>query len=104
MNADVCNAIQTKEIVMNSKFPVLSAISRLLWGLGWLIAVGGIVYGIRGGVFDVDGMIGVIVLALGLFVVAISEIIGVLFAIEQNTRTQRSEALPLAATAPAMAE
>jgi hypothetical protein len=95
---------------MNTKFPVLSAISKVLWAIGWLIALAGVVYGFYNGVYEpnlpghafMQGdawelMEGMIVLGLGLFVVAISEIIGVLFAIEQNTRTHRVDAALAAA-------
>ncbi len=82
---------------MNKRFLVLSFIAKLLWGLGWIIAVGGIVYGLEER--RIGLLIGIVVLALGLFIVAVSEIIGVLFAIEENTRTKAGGDLPLAKVA-----
>lgn len=68
---------------MNKRFPVLSAISSILRFFGWAIALIGSIY------FLSQKSYGFIVLNVvtGLFVVAFGESIGVLFAIEENTRT-----------------
>lgn len=83
----------------SNPFRVLTAISRLLRGLGWIVVVGGALYAVITGIiepmlpghrFDVgdvfDFGVGLAILLVGIFVVAIGEIIGVLFAIEANTR------------------
>lgn len=85
---------------MNSKFPVLSFISSAFKFFGWIIAVGGFGYAIVAGVYEpnqaghsfnpssdgLDIAFGSIGLIIGLVSIAIGEIIGVLFAIEENTR------------------
>lgn len=83
---------------MDQRFVVLSLIAKLLWGLGWIIAVGGIVVALAGGVISRDGLVGLVALTFGLVIVACSEIIGVLFAIERNTRARAGGDLPLAKT------
>ena len=80
-------------------FPVLTFVSRLLRGLGWLVTVAGALYGVimgiiepllpqhRYGVSDVfDCLVGVAIAIVGIGIVAYGELIGVAFAIEANTR------------------
>lgn len=83
---------------INSRFPVLSTVSVILRVVGWLgaiLGVIGIVYGIvapmqPGHAFGLDAVaaiaLGALLILAGLAVVAFSEVIGVLFAIEDNTR------------------
>lgn len=87
---------------MNKRFPVLSTVSALLRVVGWLLVVGGVLYAAYEGIIEPnlpnhwfggqDLLQLVSGLGLGLtgpLTVAFSEIIGVLFAIEENTRTNR---------------
>ena len=79
---------------MNSKFPVLSAVSTLLRVLGWLASVGGIIV-IYAAFSDGErsaALVGVGIVLSGLVVVAFGESIGVLFAIEKNTRLAGTQA------------
>jgi len=84
---------------VNAKFPVLSIVSILIRILGWLGVVAGLYYLIYEGMIEPnleghkfgDGDILQIIQGFtsiigGLVTVAIGEIIGVLFAIEKNTR------------------
>lgn len=90
-------------MVVNERFPVLSTVAKILWFLGILIGIIGILaFGAE--LLEFAKMskpgaewvwstndymriaIGVIFTTLGLFTMAIAEIIGVLFAIEKNTR------------------
>jgi formate-dependent nitrite reductase membrane component NrfD len=86
---------------MNKRFPVLSTVSALLKVVGWLVVVAGVLYAAYEGVIepnlpshsfggeDAFQLIsGVVVGLIGLLTVAFSEVIGVLFAIEENTRTK----------------
>ena len=84
---------------MNPRFPVLSVVSRLLRNLGWATVAVACIWGVKEGIVEpllpghrfaesdafqlVSAVAGAIV---GLIVVAIGEAIGVLFAIEENTR------------------
>ena len=78
---------------MNS-FPVLKFVSTALAFLGWLVVIAGAVIAVAAMVVGdafffgrVGGVIaGVIVVFSGLVGVALGESIGVLFAIEDNTR------------------
>ena len=85
---------------MNKKFPALSTVSDLLKVTGWLLVVVGVGYAAYEGVWepnlpnhvfggqDLLQIIGGVVLGIqGLLTFAFSEVIGVLFAIEENTRT-----------------
>ena len=84
---------------MNKKFPVLSVVSIILRGFGWLAVIIGLYcltyYGLiepnRAGHSFGPGnrteiLQGVILSFSGLIVAVFGEIIGVLFAIEENTR------------------
>lgn len=83
-----------------SKFPVLTAVSGVMRFLGWLLIVLGVAamaYGLLGssrfgafGGFELVVIGGVFGILNGLFVVAAGESIGVLFAIEANTREAAS--------------
>lgn len=82
-----------------TRFPVLSTIANLLRIAGWILVAVAALYGVLAGVlepmqpghrFDVSdvfdlagGLAGAVV---GLITVAFGEAIGVLFAIEENTR------------------
>lgn len=84
---------------MNPRFPVLSIVSKLLRKFGWAAVALACFYGVKEGIVEpllpghrfaehdafqfVSGLAGAIV---GLIIVAWGEIIGVLFAIEENTR------------------
>lgn len=91
-------------MVVNERFPVLSFIAKVLWSLGLLIAIIGVIF-LGAEIIEYLKMskpdsewvwsakdviklaIGTICTPLGLITMAIAEIIGVLFAIEKNTRT-----------------
>jgi hypothetical protein len=94
---------------MNTRFPVLSLISVLLRLVGWLVVVGAVVYlivnvviepsqaGHRWGPGNAMSLLtGGAATLLGLMIVALGEVVGVLFAIEENTRTHRVIATCLA--------
>lgn len=85
---------------MNTKFPVLSFVSSVLRFFGWSFAIVGLLYGGWNGVIEpnlpehffnassngvklVGGIVGMF---FGIITIAIGELIGVLFAIEENTR------------------
>jgi CBS domain containing-hemolysin-like protein len=83
----------------SNPFPVLTFVSRLLRGLGWLITVAGALYGVITGIIEpmlpkhvfaagdaFDFFCGAAVAVVGIGVVAYGELIGVAFAIEANTR------------------
>lgn len=79
---------------MNSRFPVLSSVATIIRVLGWLTSAGGVLW-ILGAIQDgknpaVAAGVGVVI--LGLLVVAFGESIGVLFAIEENTRRAGGQA------------
>ncbi len=89
---------------MNKKFPVLSVVSALLGAIGWVIVLCGAVFAVYEGLIEpsqpghsfgggdlVEIVIGLALVLAGLFAVGVSEIIGVLFAIEENTRTNRAQ-------------
>jgi len=84
---------------MNNRFPILSFVSMLLKFFGWLFVVIGILYAVgkgiivpmnSGGHFDLGDLLSIStgfgLTISGLIIAAIGEIIGVLFAIEENTR------------------
>lgn len=84
---------------MNARFPLLSVISLILRGAGIIICLGGLFFAVYQGIIEpnqqghsftnndrtqlVVGSIGVLI---GLLTAAFGEVIGVLFAIEENTR------------------
>ncbi len=85
---------------MNKRFPVLSTVSSLLRVVGWIVAVVGVIYAGYEGIFEpmlprhsfsgqnlVELITGLVLGLFGLLTVAFSEVVGVLFAIEENTRT-----------------
>ncbi len=85
---------------MNSRFPVLSTISGILRFAGWVVTAGAVLYGLlyQGLIlpnqpryhFDTGNAVAiasaVLGAVIGLITVAFGETIGVLFAIEENTR------------------
>ena len=84
---------------MNTRFPVLSTISQVLIYSGWaLVIIAGIVAlyfgmlepGEAGHAFGTPNALwvglGILAAVLGLITAAFGEVIGVLFAIEENTR------------------
>ena len=84
---------------MNSKFPILSFISFILRIVGWIIALGGGYFIVYEGIIEpnqpghtfgnadkIEIVTGFALILFGLFCAAFSEIIGVMFAIEENTR------------------
>ncbi len=86
---------------MNDDFPVLSFVSFLLKFVGWIVFISGVVLAFYSGLFEpkqpghyfgTTNMMQLggcaILIILGLISTAIGEIIGVLFAIELNTRTE----------------
>ena len=90
-------------MVINERFPVLSTIAKILWILGIIMAIIGVLYfgaeliefakmskpGAEWDWTPKDIMriaAGTISIISGVFTMAIAEIIGVLFAIEKNTR------------------
>lgn len=90
-------------MVINERFPVLSTVAKILWGVGIFIVIIGIlafasellefIKMIKPGaewVWSSNDFVrigsGVIFTSLGLFTMAMAETIGVLFAIEKNTR------------------
>jgi hypothetical protein len=91
---------------MNNRFPLLVTIAVLLKIAGALALIGaviGIGYGIvepqqPGHVFGSDDILaisfGALLLLFGLLTVAASEVIGVLLAIEKNTRWAAATATP----------
>ena len=85
---------------MNKKFPVLSTVSSMMKFVGWLFVIIGIAYAGYEGIYEpnlprhsfnpgdlIQLISGLGVGLFGLITVALSEVIGVLFAIEENTRT-----------------
>ena len=92
-------------MVVNERFPVLSTVAKMLWILGIMVGIVGVFalgaeiieYGKMGksgaewvwSVSDyVKIIMGLLFIPLGLIIMAIAESIGVLFAIEKNTRQQ----------------
>lgn len=92
-------------MVVNERFPVLSTVAKILWCVGIIVGIIGIlafffqliefVKMVQPGAQWVwsgsDYMriaTGIIALILGLFIMATAEIIGVMFAIEKNTRQE----------------
>jgi hypothetical protein len=90
-------------MLVNNRFPVLSIVAKVLWGIGIVIVIVGILaLGAEGIEFlkmskpgaewvwapnDIAKIVaGVIFIPMGFIVMATAEIIGVLFAIELNTR------------------
>jgi len=84
---------------MNDRFPILSFVSMCLKIFGWLFVVFGLLYAVAAGMiepikpghrFDITDAIdiaaGLGIVISGLITAAFGEIIGVLFAIEDNTR------------------
>lgn len=89
----------------NNRFPLLSFVSVLIRIVGALLCLGATFYGVKEGVlepmeprhhFGGEDMLqltsGLVGLLLGLFAIAGGEAIGVLLAIESNTRASRSDA------------
>lgn len=90
-------------MVVNERFPVLSTIAKTLWFFGILVGIIGIL-AFAAELVELAKMfkpgaewvwtsndfiritMGIVSLALGLFIMAVAEITGVLFAIEKNTR------------------
>lgn len=90
---------------MNDKFKFLSGVRNLLAVAGWLVVIAGLALAVYGGIIepsqvghhfgtedaielDAIGLgIGLVLAIGGLVSVAFSEVIGVLLAIEENTRT-----------------
>jgi len=83
----------------SNPFPVLTFVSRLLRGLGWLVTVAGASYAVITGIIEpllpqhqygagdaFDFLVGAAVAVVGISIVAYGELIGVAFAIEANTR------------------
>lgn len=86
-------------MTVNQRFPALSSISRLLNLTGWCCVAGGGAHAIYSGLLETIpaghsfGSGNILALVVGVFgavgglvVVALAESIGVLFAIEENTR------------------
>ena len=88
---------------VNDRFPVLSTVAKIIWGIGILVAIVGVLalgaefieftkMGKAGATWEWSPndyakiAAGVIFTPMGLVIMAIAEIIGVLFAIELNTR------------------
>jgi hypothetical protein len=95
---------------MNRKFPVLSFVSLLLRIVGWTVVLGAAIYLIINVVIEpsqsghrfgpgnvLNLLIGSAAALVGLITVAIGEAVGVLFAIEENTRVSHSSATRAAA-------
>lgn len=86
-------------------FPVLSFVSQLLKVLGWIVVVVGLIGAISGlamgqsffGGRLASALPGLSAAVTGLVVVAVGESIGVLFAIEANTRAAAERTKELAA-------
>ena len=82
----------------NSQFPVLSTVAKILGGIGWLLVIGSVLmFGYTVVEANIPGhywgnsdkgimVVSIILFLLGLMIEALAEIIGVLFAIEMNTR------------------
>lgn len=84
---------------MSSRFPLLSFVSSMLKIFGCVLIVVGLYYGLWEGIiepnqpqhrFEMDDLVqlfgGALSLWCGIVAVAFGEVIGVLFAIEENTR------------------
>ena len=84
---------------MNNRFPVLSIISICLKALGWFAVIYGLYFFVYEGLIEphLEGhsfspqdrlqiIQGLSIFVSGLITAAVGEIIGVLFAIEENTR------------------
>ena len=86
---------------MNNRFPALSFISTCLKIIGWIFVVFGLMYIVAAGLIEpnmrghsfnlsdiIDIVTGLGILISGLVAAAFGETIGVLFAIEYNTRRE----------------
>jgi len=86
---------------MNTRFPLLSVVSKIMRFVGGLLVLAGLYYFIYEGLieprlpghhFDPDDLVellcGIAGVVVGFGTVAAGELIGVLFAIEENTRGQ----------------
>lgn len=81
-------------------FPVLTFVSQLLRTAGWLLVVGGLLFAVVAGLLQpnepgrqrdmLELVAGGLAAFLGLIIVAVGESVGVLFAIESNTRKAAS--------------
>jgi hypothetical protein len=84
---------------MNKRFPVLSIISILIRIFGWLVLIGGLFVAIYQGIIEpnLEGhsfgnrdlyelVAGISAFLIGIILIALGELVGVLFAIEGNTR------------------
>lgn len=84
---------------MNDKFPILSLLSKVLKILGWLLIIPGLYFAVYQGIIEPNQVghrfgnrdaielgTGCLMVLFGLFAASFGEIIGVLFAIELNTR------------------
>ena len=85
---------------MNEKFPVLSFISIVLKIVGWIVVIPGVYFALYQGIIEpnqpghhfatgdfIELGMGCLLTLFGLAAAALGEIIGVLFAIELNTRS-----------------
>jgi hypothetical protein len=77
---------------MNDRFLVLSTLSVILRILGWIAVVGGIILFIAGlasrfGPDVGEALTGIVIVFWGFSAVVLGELIGVFFAIEENTRS-----------------
>jgi len=102
--------IEARGIVLNKRFPLLSLMSYVWRVLGWLMTAGGlfsvvsIIFGHGDYWSDTDVVqfvmaVGVLVMGLGL--VAVGEMVGVFFTIEENTRRTADQTAQLSAEVPA---
>ena len=71
---------------MNTRFPILSILSTILKVVGILLIIGAFIGLIIQDQDAIYRLVGVLSLVLGIIVCVIGEIIGVAFAIEDNTR------------------
>ena len=90
-------------MVVNERFPVLSTVAKILWVLGIIVGIVGVL-ALGAELIELSKMgkvgaqwvwsssdyikiiMGVMFIPLGLIIMAVAESIGVLFAIEKNTR------------------
>ena len=84
---------------MGPNFPVLTFVSKMLRYFGFLVCICGIAYAVIAGLLEplqpghsygvsdaIDIAVGIVSCLFGLITIALGESIGVLFAIEKNTR------------------